>query len=359
MRPTLVLVRGIPGSGKSTYAKNTYPTYVHLSTDMYFTKDGEYKYDISKIREAHAWCLEETQRSLSAGQNVVVANTFITRRDMNGYMNLVDEVKIVRMSSYYKNTHKVPISKIETMLLALEPVNGEEVIKGRYINFHMIHKKTDQLSDSMKPMWLSLTEQHELGFQLKTQSEDKGTLKSNLKYLAHVLTAYAPPLRDELGDVEVLKQTQVHDPSRSALKITKNRVMLMLSDNGDPRMTIELSDKDLVPIKGVHDPKLVCDSIRASLRKHPRKYLFCDLQDVNKEMGFEAYAKFMKNLYYMINGKAWSILMARRSYVTHWGTRYLNDMSGEEINVISRLMRFDWQKHDTLFFYKVMNMTSR
>ncbi len=53
----LVLIRGLPGSGKSTMAKDLATQgYLHFEADMYFELDGHYRYDASCIREAHSWC---------------------------------------------------------------------------------------------------------------------------------------------------------------------------------------------------------------------------------------------------------------------------------------------------------------
>ena len=54
MSKELILVRGIPGSGKSTFAKSLGGT--HFETDKFFMVDGEYKFDGTKIKEAHKWC---------------------------------------------------------------------------------------------------------------------------------------------------------------------------------------------------------------------------------------------------------------------------------------------------------------
>ena len=51
----LVIVRGVPGSGKTTFAQDKFTNHVYLSTDEYFTEDGEYKYDQKKLNDAHEW----------------------------------------------------------------------------------------------------------------------------------------------------------------------------------------------------------------------------------------------------------------------------------------------------------------
>ena len=58
----LYLVRGVPGAGKSTFAKNLGCT--HFETDEFFMVDGEYKFDPSKLKEAHAWCLDQVELAM-------------------------------------------------------------------------------------------------------------------------------------------------------------------------------------------------------------------------------------------------------------------------------------------------------
>lgn len=80
----LILVRGLPGSGKSTHARviaNEIFRCARIEADMYFVKDGEYLFDASKLGEAHKWCLDNTRELLSDGVSVVVSNTFTTKKN--------------------------------------------------------------------------------------------------------------------------------------------------------------------------------------------------------------------------------------------------------------------------------------
>lgn len=86
----VVLIRGLPGCGKSTYAKATYPTYTYCDADEYFTdEDGLYKFNECALRDAHLFCLEKVEDSLQNRINVVVANTFSTFNEIQPYLGLV------------------------------------------------------------------------------------------------------------------------------------------------------------------------------------------------------------------------------------------------------------------------------
>lgn len=50
----LRIVRGLPGSGKSTFAKKF--GVAHFEADMYHIQDDEYKWIGSRTKLAHEWC---------------------------------------------------------------------------------------------------------------------------------------------------------------------------------------------------------------------------------------------------------------------------------------------------------------
>lgn len=116
----IVLIRGLPGSGKTTLAKQ-FTMHVHVETDMYFEKDGMYQYNPADIKKAHAWCLEQAKFALQSGRNVVVSNTFIRRWEMEPYIQLGVPVREITAMGSYSNVHGVPNKKIEMMRANWEP----------------------------------------------------------------------------------------------------------------------------------------------------------------------------------------------------------------------------------------------
>lgn len=118
-QPDMILIRGIPGSGKSTIAKSFFE-YVHLETDMFFLDDsGSYLFCGDKIKIAHDWCFDKVVEALSFGKDVVVSNTFTQLWEMEKYLHLAAthnlRVGVITAAGDYGNIHNVPESVVENM----------------------------------------------------------------------------------------------------------------------------------------------------------------------------------------------------------------------------------------------------
>lgn len=129
----LTLLRGLPGSGKTTYASKM--NAVLIEADQFFIDQfGEYKFNPKLIQDAHAWCQLETKRNVTAGRDVVVANTFIKLWEIKFYQELARSMgitlEIIELNGQYQNVHGVPPATIERMASQFEPFHAATKLEG-------------------------------------------------------------------------------------------------------------------------------------------------------------------------------------------------------------------------------------
>ena len=126
MEKILVICRGIPGSGKSTFAKTL--GGIHIEADQYFVDaDGNYNFDGSKIKLAHEYCKGQTEAWMKTDgtqvnvDRIVVSNTFTQEWEFQPYLELAEKYGyktfcvIIENRHGNKNEHNVPEDKIEQM----------------------------------------------------------------------------------------------------------------------------------------------------------------------------------------------------------------------------------------------------
>ncbi|KFQ25847.1 NEDD4-binding protein 2, partial [Mesitornis unicolor] len=88
----LVLLRGVPGSGKSYLARallEDNPDGIILSTDDYFYKHGQYHYDPDCLGEAHDWNRKRAKEAFEMRISpIIIDNTNIQAWEMKPYVTL-------------------------------------------------------------------------------------------------------------------------------------------------------------------------------------------------------------------------------------------------------------------------------
>lgn len=121
----LILLRGLPGSGKSSFARvmGTTLTGRH-EADMYFVDEhGNYNFDASKLRDAHEWCRRQVESDMGPYglEEIFVTNTFTQEWEMKPYYELADKYGYTVFSLIVENrhggvnVHNVPEDKLEQM----------------------------------------------------------------------------------------------------------------------------------------------------------------------------------------------------------------------------------------------------
>jgi len=114
----LYIIRGLPGSGKSTYAKQL-AFYHHYEADQFFITNGTYNFDAKNLQAAHDWCFKSVCLALAKQENVSVANTFTTVKEMRRYIEAgraySSKITVLTCLGDYGSIHGVPTSTVERM----------------------------------------------------------------------------------------------------------------------------------------------------------------------------------------------------------------------------------------------------
>ncbi|XP_060511174.2 NEDD4-binding protein 2 isoform X1 [Panthera onca] len=93
----LVLLRGLPGSGKSFLARTLQednPSGVILSTDDYFYINGQYQFDVKYLEEAHEWNQNRAKEAFEKKVSpIIIDNTNLQAWEMKPYVSLSQKHK--------------------------------------------------------------------------------------------------------------------------------------------------------------------------------------------------------------------------------------------------------------------------
>lgn len=115
----LYIVRGLPGTGKSTLAKKL--GYV-CEADQYFETPNGYVFDGSQLPKAHNLCRMNVESAMkNEVTNIVVSNTFSQRWEMDSYYELAVQynynvTEITLTGTRHDNKHNVPLETIDKMI---------------------------------------------------------------------------------------------------------------------------------------------------------------------------------------------------------------------------------------------------
>jgi predicted kinase len=120
----LILLRGLPGAGKSTIAhilsEGKDPVF---SVDDFFTNAaGNYRFEFDKNHLAYAQCQEKTRNAMSEGkEKIFVHNTFTMDWEMKPYLEMAEEfgyrLHVLTVEKYHsgENIHEISDEQIRKM----------------------------------------------------------------------------------------------------------------------------------------------------------------------------------------------------------------------------------------------------
>jgi len=124
----LHLIRGLPGSGKTIFAKTL--DCFHIEADMFFVQNGVYTFNPKRIADAHKWCQSVVCTALSNGMDVAVSNTFTTLWELEPYLEMTHtyDLKVYTCMGRWNSVHNIPIDVWQKMEARWESFEGETFI---------------------------------------------------------------------------------------------------------------------------------------------------------------------------------------------------------------------------------------
>lgn len=140
MAKTLYIIRGLPGSGKSTLGEKLADNYMdfhpkfggpkthsYAADDWFYDEDGNYNFNPEELPAAHEECQSRVRGCMmdSIG-NICVCNTFSQRWEAEPYINMAKQFDytcvIIECQNNFKSVHGVPAESIERMKERWEPL---------------------------------------------------------------------------------------------------------------------------------------------------------------------------------------------------------------------------------------------
>lgn len=119
-KPRLQIIRGLPGSGKTSLAIDRYSHLLRIETDMFFMRKGKYTFTLDLNKKAVKWFNRTVKTTLCTGMDFVVTGVFAAHTERlgktieealaHGY-----EVWVKTLTSRFGDVHGVPKAHYDAM----------------------------------------------------------------------------------------------------------------------------------------------------------------------------------------------------------------------------------------------------
>jgi len=134
-----IILRGLPGSGKSTFAKQNFREATVVSADHFFQYGEVYRFDPSKLHLAHQQSLSNFRDAVDHQvETIVVDNTNTRFWEFADYVQYASDqgysIEVIRLATdpeiaASRNIHGVSPETVEKMHCRFEDYPGERTIK--------------------------------------------------------------------------------------------------------------------------------------------------------------------------------------------------------------------------------------
>lgn len=115
MEKFLIILRGCPGCGKSTFAKMLGTKAICAADDYLYTLDGEYIWTQDRVYRAHKWCQRKCMKYMYINaERIVIDNTNTWEKDLTPYITMAELFgykvifTVIENRHNGKNSHNVP-----------------------------------------------------------------------------------------------------------------------------------------------------------------------------------------------------------------------------------------------------------
>ena len=254
----LIVMRGIPGGGKSTKAKTLVGEGVIHSTDALIEAQGDYRAffeemiqskSFANLSRMHSLCLKNAKKSMDEGVSpVVIDNTNIKANEPKAYVKYAlesgykdENILIVDVADggltaealAVRNTHGVPVDKIAKMIKShnsVEPLTVDKIMAAK-----------DMYSDVLYSAVVLDEESHK-----RIVNYFKSEVPAGWSVIAHHMTiAFGKPAKAE--DVGKTVQLEVYEFGESDMAIAV-KVRGYESKNEIPHITVAINPNGGKPV---------------------------------------------------------------------------------------------------------------